>query len=680
VVAVLLLTVVAATALVAAAALRPDALGPFALAAYVVAVGEVMALTSVLSPFHAVTRGGLAVGETLLLAAALGAWWLRGRPLPSPDGARSAARGIARDPVVVALATIVAVALAYELLLVALAPPSNWDSLTYHLARAAAWFRHGGVYWIPNAPTDRVNEFQPGAEQLVLYLFAATGKGAMWALPQFAAEIAVIAGIYVAARRLGYTAPASFGAGLLFATLSLVALESTTGQNDLVAASLALAAAALLLRGSPTDCIVAGVAAGVGVGVKLTVAIAIPVLVVIAAAAGRRALVRFAVSGACAFVVLGSWSYVMNVVQTGHVLGHGESRVEHSAHPEFPGSVSTGYRMLYRFFDLSGFPGWLLWVCAAAAVIGVVVVLLRAGRLDPEPSTYVLAACVALALLAPVLVLPAAAVAHGIARLVHLPVDGASTTSGPFSWKVNRGANEDFSAFGPLGLGILVTSVVAAVLAWRRGRQLERLALAAALPLFVVVLALSAKYNPWLSRFLIVPVALTMPLLASWFRRREVAVAVVLVAATALVLAHVRNQVKPIEGASTLPWAQTRAEAVGQPWRKGVAEGVAGLDRLIPSSACIGALVDSDDPTYLLYGQTLRRRIVYLRVPDEERQADDAALTTIVVKTTDYQDAQKRMRAAGWRLRPLSGYFTLAYRPSRTDAAPCSAPNGTASG
>jgi len=54
---------------------------------------------------------------------------------------------------------------AYGLLLVVSGPPSNWDSLTYHLARAAAWAQHGGVYWIDNAPTDRINEFQPLAEQ-----------------------------------------------------------------------------------------------------------------------------------------------------------------------------------------------------------------------------------------------------------------------------------------------------------------------------------------------------------------------------------------------------------------------------------------------------------------------------------------------------------------------------------
>ena len=37
-------------------------------------------LTAGLSPIHAVTRTGLALAEAVLLAAAIGVWWLRGRP------------------------------------------------------------------------------------------------------------------------------------------------------------------------------------------------------------------------------------------------------------------------------------------------------------------------------------------------------------------------------------------------------------------------------------------------------------------------------------------------------------------------------------------------------------------------------------------------------------------------
>ena len=80
-------------------------------------------------------------------------------------------------------------------------PPNNYDSLTYHLARVAAWVQHGGYFWVPNAPTDRINEFQPLAEQQIFFLFAATGSTALYALPQYAAELAILVAVYGTARR-----------------------------------------------------------------------------------------------------------------------------------------------------------------------------------------------------------------------------------------------------------------------------------------------------------------------------------------------------------------------------------------------------------------------------------------------------------------------------------------------
>ena len=142
-------------------------------------------------------------------------------------------------------------ALGYELLLALTVPPNNWDSLQYHLPRVAAWAQHGGIYWIAER-ADRHPQyaFQPLAEQEILFLFVAFGKARLFALPQYLAELAVLLAVYGASRRLGFDArgrrlqrPPSL------ATFSLVALESMTAQNDLVAASFPAVAACLILGG-----------------------------------------------------------------------------------------------------------------------------------------------------------------------------------------------------------------------------------------------------------------------------------------------------------------------------------------------------------------------------------------------------------------------------------------------
>src|SRR4029077_1671868 len=105
--------------------------------------------------------------------------------------------------------------------------PNNWDSLASHLSRAPAWHQYGGIHWIANAPTGRLNEFQPLAEQEILFVFVATGSTALFALPQYVGQLAILLAVYGTARRLGYTAQSAARSSALLAMLSLIALEST---------------------------------------------------------------------------------------------------------------------------------------------------------------------------------------------------------------------------------------------------------------------------------------------------------------------------------------------------------------------------------------------------------------------------------------------------------------------
>ena len=213
---------------------------------------------TLLSPFRLVTRSWVAVAEVVAFCLAAALWQRRGRPVPAFAYLRDLRDAVASDPVVAILFLGVGVSLVYELILVLTAQANNWDSLTYHLTRVAAWMQHDGIYWVPNAPTQRINEFQPLAEQEILFVFVATGSRALFALPQFLAGLAAITAVFGAARRIGFDLRSSTCTALLFATLPLVALESTTSQNDLVAASLVVVAAMLLLGAASGEVPLAG--------------------------------------------------------------------------------------------------------------------------------------------------------------------------------------------------------------------------------------------------------------------------------------------------------------------------------------------------------------------------------------------------------------------------------------
>src|SRR5581483_3185660 len=122
----------------------------------------------------------------------------------------------------------------------------NWDALTYHLSRAAAWHQNGSLGFFP-AHTPRENFLPANAEIQILYTMVFTHGDRLAALPQLAAQLALLVAIFGIARRLGFARANAAFASLLFATLSEVVLEATTAQNDLVVTAYVLVAAYFLL-------------------------------------------------------------------------------------------------------------------------------------------------------------------------------------------------------------------------------------------------------------------------------------------------------------------------------------------------------------------------------------------------------------------------------------------------
>src|SRR5579872_2676631 len=127
---VLLPALAIAAAAFAASSLRLQSLVSTLLAGYVLLVANLGAVTWVLSPFHAVTRGGLIAAELVCLAGSVAAWWLRGRPRVALEPVRAALRDVARDPLTLVFLAALLVVLGYELMLALVVPPNNWDSLS----------------------------------------------------------------------------------------------------------------------------------------------------------------------------------------------------------------------------------------------------------------------------------------------------------------------------------------------------------------------------------------------------------------------------------------------------------------------------------------------------------------------------------------------------------------------
>jgi hypothetical protein len=656
---VVVLLPVAGSVLLALSARLPGVVSTI-LAAYLALVAATAGIVLVLSPFRWVTPHGLLAAELVLFAAAAGIWAWRGRPGIPLTPVRAALRIVLGRPETALLLVAVLALLGYELLLGLTAPPTNWDSLTYHLARAASWAQHGGYFWVPDAPTDRINEFQPLAEQELLFLFAATGGAALYALPQFVAELAILVAVYGLARRIGFGIREAACAALLLATLSLVTLEATTAQNDLVAASFPVVASCLLLGDDRREAWLAGVALAFGLGAKLTTALVLPVLAVMAALRGRRTVLRVLGGAAVGLVAVAMWGYVLNVVHTGHLLGHGGGRVEHTASPSWPGTAITALYLAYSTLDLSALSNRLIVSLAVAGLAAGAVAAALAVRRRRRATAPVEAGGVVLPFAAALLVVWAGGILAWLAREWGYPIRGPGGVVGALT----RTVNEDVSAFGPVGAVLVAGLPVLGVVAYARGwARSQALALAAAVPVFGLLLVLQIQWNEFLTRFLLVPVVLAAPLLATLFRSRAVGAAFGFVAVLVAVMTMIHIQSKPFH---QHPWSFTEVRALTTAQDPHVAAAVADYRLLVPPHACVGAVLGVDEPAYLLFGPRFAHRVEFLSVANAEHQAIVQGLFYVVISTGPNRWAANQFRADGWRVRPIGGYWLLASEPKAT--------------
>lgn len=142
---------------------------------------------------------------------------------------------------------VVGVILALTLLVTIVAPPNNWDSMTYHNARVMEWWDHGDLkYWY--TPNDRQLRMPPLASYLKLALFGLTGNDFLFNLVQWGFFALSIVAAFLLAARLSPEGRAPPLAALLVATLPMAILQSTSTQNDLVVAGYWLVSAYFFLR------------------------------------------------------------------------------------------------------------------------------------------------------------------------------------------------------------------------------------------------------------------------------------------------------------------------------------------------------------------------------------------------------------------------------------------------
>ncbi len=198
------------------------------------------------------------------------------------------------SPLVLTAVVAFAVVLAFLFWLGTVAAPSNLDAMNYHLPRAAEWATNHNVN---NYATTIDLQVYDGrlAEYFITQHLILDGTDRLLFIPQFLAY--AMASILVAglARLLGGGRRGALWGLLLAATMPVAIMEATTEQNDLVVASVVLAAYYLgavlwrLDRAEPAVLILCGAAAGLAIETKaFAVLVLLPLGIALVVMAWRR--------------------------------------------------------------------------------------------------------------------------------------------------------------------------------------------------------------------------------------------------------------------------------------------------------------------------------------------------------------------------------------------------------
>jgi len=577
-------------ALALAAVLRPASRTSFGLAAFILTWANLVLSAEVLSLLRAITPLAFLIIHAAGAAIALLAWHSAGRPRPAgiswPHRA-AVARSIRAYPELWLLAAAVALVYALHAVLNIIVPPNGFDSLNYHLSRIGYWIQFRSLSPWPT-PNLRQTAFPLNGEIGSLWSMLFLRRDVLAGFVQWFSALAAMASVFGMARLFGRSRAQSAFASLLFATLPMILLQSTSTQNDLIVAALFMAMVYFFLEGLRWNrsrmMILSGLALGLAVGVKTTAVMALPGFIAGAAVIllFRRPIpialaLRWA--GAClaGFLLLGAFNYFQNWVHYGHPLGPQDFiRAQSSVLSGVPGKSFRAKLAsdLYSLADPTGLPGPIAQAWMKPRNRGGAFLFKALGvPLDSPHLRY----------------------AEHRFELAESPPP-----------RIREGT----AFFGPLGLLVWMPAMLFWLIAGIVKRD-DRFLLAVTSLGFVPAMAVIAIWSPFRGRYFCLAIACAAPLVSGLIRRGRIFAAVrrLVVALACLVMAVTvaRNAEKPLIGEMSI-WGKSRIELRMTP----LALVLGRSTPMLPELATVGTVLGSEDLDYPLFGERLTRRIIPL--------------------------------------------------------------------
>lgn len=277
---------------------------------------------------------------------------------------------------------------------------SHYDSLWYHLSRAARFVQDASVTKLHFTRTEFPDTFHPSGSELIHAIgMLAFGREVISPYLNLGWLVAALLAGWCIGRPFGAAPLTTLAVAVIMASPLMAEGHAGTASNDVVAIALVLAAVAILVqpggrgRGALA---VAGLAAGLAVGVKLTVAAPAVVLAFGVAWLVPRRRIAAAATFIVPMIVGGGVWYVRNWARTG--TPEPAAHLPLLPHPAFSIVDRQGYSIadyvtnggVIRHWFVPGLRADFAWVWPVVVVVGALGAVVALARRTSPPMVRLL--------------------------------------------------------------------------------------------------------------------------------------------------------------------------------------------------------------------------------------------------------------------------------------------------
>jgi hypothetical protein len=246
-------------------------------------------------------------------------------------------------------------------------PSKNWDSMTYHLTRAAMWQQNHSIdhYFTRNL---RQVEMPMNAEIGFLWGFLITNSDYLSFILQWISLIIILLTLYKILKLLEFNETVSLITSFIFSTLNIILLEASTTQNDLIATSfiiLTIYFVVLVLKSEKIIfkyIIIAGMSAGMAIGSKSFSYLFIPGLLLFLILYGKNNRIKWikisyiVIFSLIGCFILASYGIFQNYLYFGSIFSSKESlSISTVNNPGIKNFISNLLKQSASFYDLKEF-------------------------------------------------------------------------------------------------------------------------------------------------------------------------------------------------------------------------------------------------------------------------------------------------------------------------------------